>query len=76
MRSLMLVAVAALAFATAASADPQGPFRLDKAGKCHDATGKFVPPGLCHITPWGPHCKPPHKLCGRTCIAAAKTCHV
>jgi hypothetical protein len=47
MRSLVLAAVAAFAFASAAGADPQGPFHLDHSGKCHDATGKLVPASLC-----------------------------
>ena len=76
MRALLLAAVAALAFASVAGADPQGPFHLDHSGKCHNSTGKYVPPSLCHITPWGPHCRTHAKLCGRTCIAPGKVCHV
>jgi len=49
MRSIILAAVAALAFASVASADPQGPFHLDHSGKCHDATGKFVPTAFAPI---------------------------
>ncbi len=48
MRAFALAAVAAFMFAPIASADPQGPFHLDHSGKCHDATGKFVPASLCH----------------------------
>lgn len=54
MRTLLLAAAAAFAFAsvtTGATADPQGPFHLDHSGKCHDATGKFVPPALCNPAP-------------------------
>lgn len=55
MRSLMLAAIAAFAFATIASADPinlpAGPYKLDANGKCHAANGQFVKANLCKAPP-------------------------
>jgi hypothetical protein len=55
MRSLVIAAVAALAFATLASPAsagrhplvPPGPYRLDDTGHCHAANGQFVAMNSC-----------------------------
>jgi hypothetical protein len=72
MRSIVIAAVAALAFATTASAAPH----CTKGVPCGDsciAAGK-----VCHIAPPpAPNCKPgKSKPCGHTCIALNKVCHV
>jgi hypothetical protein len=76
MRSIMIAAVAALAFASAAHAVPgavSGPYKLDAKGKCHAAGGQFAKQSLCAaLTP--PHCVK-GKLCGNTCIKATDVCH-
>jgi hypothetical protein len=58
MRSFILT-LAALAFATAASAEPpkpvEGPY-LDHNGKCHAANGALVLARLCHVPAY---CKDP-----------------
>lgn len=66
MRSMILAAVAALAFVSAASA-----YTLDAKGKCHGADGKFVATAMCKVAP---HCTT-GKACGNTCIAKDKVCH-
>ncbi|MFI4933262.1 MAG: hypothetical protein ACHP7N_01470 [Caulobacterales bacterium] len=81
MRSLVIAAVAALAFASLSGASfgtsasmnvPAGPFKLDANGMCHAANGQFVGHSQC-VTP--PHCK--HGVpCGHACIAKNKVCHV
>jgi len=71
MRSIF-VALAALAFATAAgAATPAGPYKLDASGKCHAANGQFVAKSYCATPAAAPapkHCKDPktHKFvkCG------------
>ena len=71
MRSTIL-ALAALAFATAAgAATPAGPYKLDANGKCHAANGQFVTKTLCatpRAAPAPKQCKDPktHKFvkCG------------
>lgn len=79
MRSLGL-ALAALAFATAASAAPspaQGPYALDAKGHCRSADGVSVIARLCHAPPDHPYCKPGEsKPCGKRCIPLDKVCHV
>jgi hypothetical protein len=60
MRTLVL-ALAAVAFATAAGAVPgpaQGPYRLDHHGKCRAAGGEVVLQRLCHVPPKS--CRDPH----------------
>ena len=66
MRSLIL-ALAALAFATSAgAATPAGPYKLDAQGKCHAANGQFVAKSNCATPTAAPpkHCKDPktHKF--------------
>lgn len=72
MRSLMLAAVAALAFATAASSAPHCTKGKPCGNSCIKATD------VCHITPPpAPNCKPgKSKPCGKSCIALNKTCHI
>lgn len=71
MRTIIL-ALAAFAFATVASAaTPAGPYKLDKKGNCHAANGQFVAKTFC-AAPTAvaapKHCKDPktHKFvkCG------------
>jgi len=82
MRSFILAAVTALAFASAAyasSADrvpsgnnmPDGPYTLDASGKRHAADGELVPVGLC---PPPPRCAT-GVPCGSTCIPDGAVCH-
>ena len=64
MRSFIIAAIAALAFASAASAaDPVGPFKLDAKGKCHAANGQFAKQTFCKtpavVTAASKHCKDP-----------------
>jgi hypothetical protein len=74
MRSLIIAAVAALAFAGAANAaTAQGPYKLDAKGKCHAAGGQFVPTNMCQGS-FHPVCKT-GVACGNTCIAKGKVCH-
>jgi hypothetical protein len=78
MRSFV-VALAALAFAAAASAasPAEGPYHLDSNGRCRAAGGQSVIARLCTAPPSHPYCKPGvEKPCGKTCIALDKTCHV
>lgn len=73
----LIAAVAALSLAGAAMADPinvpAGPYKLDAAGKCHAANGKFVDSSMCHAGP-AKHCVK-GKACGNTCIKATDVCH-
>ena len=71
MRSLFL-AIAALAFATAAGAAPH----CTKGKPCGNSCIKAS--DVCHIAPAPlPNCNPAKsKPCGKTCIALSKTCHV
>jgi hypothetical protein len=59
----VIAALAALAFAGAASAaDPVGPFKLDAKGKCHAANGQFAKQTFCKTPAAAPapkHCKDP-----------------
>jgi hypothetical protein len=67
-----MVAIAALAIATVASAGSSGAaYKLDLKGKCHDSSGKFAAASRC--TP-KPVCKT-GKLCGNTCIKTSDICH-
>jgi hypothetical protein len=79
MRSIVVAAVAALAFATAANATPgpaQGPYHLDSHGKCRNANGVLVVSRLCAGPPVNPYCqRGVSKPCGRTCIPLGETCH-
>jgi hypothetical protein len=80
MRSLMIAAIAALAFASAsqaANAPASGPYKFDANGKCHAAGGQMVPSNMCHgQQPVRPVCKAGvTKPCGNSCIALDKTCH-
>jgi hypothetical protein len=68
---LVLIAIAALAFATASAA---GSYKLDDKGKCHGPDGKFVKTELCKADA-APVCKT-GKPCGKACIAKDKVCHV
>ena len=54
-RTLTLFAAAALALGLATAADAQ---KLDKNGKCHDATGKFAKMEVCKgAAPAPAHCR-------------------
>jgi len=68
----IIVALAALAFATAASATPH----CVKGKACGDSCIKAT--DVCHIAPpKHPVCNPAKsKPCGNTCIALNKACHV
>ena len=57
MRSLVLAAVAAFAFGSAAQASaPPGPYTLNGLGLCVAANGKIVSKSHCHHpTPAGPY---------------------
>jgi hypothetical protein len=63
MRSIILAAVAALAFASAATAGP-----------CRDAGGKFIKCPVAVVVVKHPNCKV-GKACGGSCIAMDKVCH-
>jgi hypothetical protein len=67
--------VAALLF-TATSVSAQ---TIDAKGKCHDAKGKMAKMEVCKPAPaYGastPKCKT-GQLCGKTCIAKDKACHI
>jgi|HubBroStandDraft_1064217.scaffolds.fasta_scaffold158550_3 hypothetical protein len=67
MRSLLLAAVAALAFAGPASSWVA---QMDASGHCHGAHGRFVP---CPVRGIAPVCHR-GKLCGHACIAKNKVC--
>jgi hypothetical protein len=75
MRSFIIAAVAALAFATTAGA--QGPYHLDPATHhCEGADGKPAPTRLC-VHPGPATCNPAKsKPCGKGCIARDKVCNV
>ena len=47
MRSLVIATAATLAFASAASATPPGPYHEDHNGACHAANDHFVGHRLC-----------------------------
>jgi hypothetical protein len=51
MRSLVTSTIAALAFASAASATPAGPYHEDHNGACLAANGHFVGHRLCERPP-------------------------
>src|SRR5580658_6904819 len=69
MRSLMIAAVAALAFASAASADP--------ATKDTGLGGQVSAPYYHKPHPAsGPHCKRDERVCGRVCWPKLKRCPV
>jgi hypothetical protein len=55
MRTVIIAAVAALAFSTAAFAEPRGPFLLGPYATCYAADGKPVPRN---------YCRPPHGATG------------
>jgi hypothetical protein len=69
-----LAIVAALALASTASAQT-----IDAKGKCHDAKGKMATMSVCKPAAApasdAPNCKK-GKLCGKTCIAKDKVCHI
>jgi hypothetical protein len=69
MRSFMIAAIAALAFASAAQAAPVCKTGVACGNTCI-AKGK-----TCHATPPKPVCKT-GVACGNTCIAKGKVCHV
>ncbi|HVN01582.1 MAG TPA: hypothetical protein VMT68_15350 [Caulobacteraceae bacterium] len=77
MRSTIIAAIAALAFATvthAAANSAAGPYHLDHNRRCHAANGALVPDNFCVAAPV---CNPARsKPCGHTCIALDKTCPV
>jgi hypothetical protein len=79
MRSIVIGAVAALAFAAAASAagtNVQGPYHVDTHGKCRAASGAVVPANFCHGPALYPYCEQgKSKQCGKTCIALDQVCH-
>ena len=59
MRSIIVAAIAALAFASAANAVPgpaQGPYHLDSHGRCRAAGGQHVLARLCAVPP-PKHCR-------------------
>jgi len=88
MRSIIIAAIAALAFATSVSAEPgaspgrgptgpvvTGPYTLDANGVCRAASGVPVATTLCK--PPAPACNAMKtKPCGRTCIPLSKICRV
>jgi hypothetical protein len=72
MRTLLLAAVAALAFASAASAAPTCTTGKVCGNTCIAKTA------VCHIPAVVPHpvCKPGvSQACGNTCISLTKVCH-
>lgn len=79
MRSLLL-ALAALAFATAADSAPgpvHGHYFLDANGKCRAGSGQSVPANMCSAPTVHPSCKQGlTKPCGKRCIAVGEVCHV
>ena len=78
MRSIVIGAVAALAFAAAASAastSVQGPYHVDSDGKCRAANEVVVPSRLCAGPPLYPYCEQgKSKQCGKTCIPLDQAC--
>ena len=76
MRAL-IVALAALAYATSAGAAgfgiPNGPYKLDANGKCRAANGQITRQDLCRPPPMCEHGK--YKLCGQRCIPINQSCH-
>ena len=57
MRSIIL-ALAAFAFVTTASAATGGPpYKLDAKGKCHDSSGKFTKQSNCTAPATPKHCR-------------------
>lgn len=68
MRSIIIAAVAALAFASAAQAAPNCKTGVACGNTCI-AKGK-----VCHVTPPKPNCTK-GKLCGKACIKATDVCH-
>ena len=84
---VIFIAVAALAFATAASAScppgfpnclapdapvPHGPYKLDRNGDCRASDGSAVFTWLCPPAP-RPVCKT-GVPCGNTCIPKGRVC--
>ncbi len=63
MRLLTIATVAALTFASAATAGP-----------CRDAGGKFIKCPVAVVVVKHPNCKV-GKACGGSCIAMDKVCH-
>ena len=59
MRSTIIAAIAALAFASSASAaiDSYMGFHPDAGGRCHGPDGKFAPASKCKAPP--KHCRDP-----------------
>ena len=78
MRSLLL-AFAALAFATAAGSTPgpvTGHYYLDAHGKCRANGGPSVPANMCSAPTLHPSCRQGHtKPCGKHCIPVGEVCH-
>jgi hypothetical protein len=67
----IIAAIAALSFATTASAAPHCPNGVLCGNSCI-AAGT-----VCHVPPPVPRCTPGKtKPCGRTCIALRVMCHV
>ena len=69
MRSIIIAAIAALAFASAAQAAPH----CTKGKACGNTCIKAT--DVCHILPAPPKSCTTGKLCGNTCIAKTATCH-
>jgi hypothetical protein len=77
MRSLVIAAVAALAFASTADAQlkaptrPPGPYTWDSVTQqCMAGNGQATYPTFCPK----PHCSKTTVPCRKTCIAKGKTC--
>ncbi len=79
MRSIVIGAIATLAFAAAAStatSSAQGPYHLDSHGKCRDVNEVTVLSRLCAVSPSHPYCElGKSKQCGKTCIPLDQVCH-
>jgi hypothetical protein len=80
LRTLALAAAFALAASASFAAPGDGggpPYTLDAKGKCHGAK-TFANADMCKAASTGK--KPPNctkgKLCGDTCIAKDKVCHI
>lgn len=73
MRSIVIAALAALAFASAANATPHCTANSQQCGNACIAKNL-----TCHVAPpKKPVCDPAKsKPCGNACIAKDKTCHV